>query len=122
MKTTTASPKFRETLWFKKGVLDGIAAERAATSDEGLPDAADSLPIEDRYLEDGSVAPEDSASFGLHTGLTQRVAAVAASRPPSAGGPGEDELAAELVRGRGVYLALIASGLTVLVALVLTAV
>jgi len=42
---------FRTTLWFKKGELD----VQAAQDPEG-PGAADLLPVEDRYLDDGSVA------------------------------------------------------------------
>lgn len=60
--------KFRETLWFKKGLLDADAASRASADE---PAAADTLPIEDRYLDDGSITPSDSRQFGLHTGTTQ---------------------------------------------------
>jgi len=47
--------RFRETLWFKKGLID---AE--------MPELADQLPIEDRYLDDGSVTPVDVAQLSLH--------------------------------------------------------
>jgi hypothetical protein len=46
--------RFRETLWFKQGMLD---AE--------LPEQADLLPIEDRYLDDGSLTTEDVTRFSL---------------------------------------------------------
>lgn len=57
---------FRTTLWFKKGELDAAAAHDA----EG-PGAADLLPIEDRYADDGSVTRADTAAFSLATGHTQ---------------------------------------------------
>ncbi len=46
--------RFRETLWFKKGLIDSE-----------MPELADQLPIEDRYLDDGSVTPVDVAQFSL---------------------------------------------------------
>ncbi len=60
--------KFRETLWFKKGLLDADLASRAAADE---PTSVDTLPIEDRYLDDGSISPSDSREFGLHTGTTR---------------------------------------------------
>jgi hypothetical protein len=54
--------KFRETMWFKKGLLD------------------DTMPIEDRYLDDGSLTPTDSRVFGLHTGTTQPLPVISPSR------------------------------------------
>ena len=61
--------RFRETLWFKQG-------------GEPAPDAPDSsdLPLEDRYLDDGSVSVLDTRSFGVHAGTTQTLAVIA--RPP----------------------------------------
>lgn len=47
-------PKFRETLWFKKGLLDALAADLL-------------LPIEDRYIDDGSVTPADIEELSLNT-------------------------------------------------------
>lgn len=43
--------RFRETLWFKKGLDDS--------------EDSDLLPIEDRYLDDGSVTPADVAQYSL---------------------------------------------------------
>jgi hypothetical protein len=51
---------FRETLWFKRGELTGPVGEEAPVP----------LPIEDRYVDDGSVFASDSLQFGLHTGET----------------------------------------------------
>jgi hypothetical protein len=50
-------PAFRETLWFKRGEM--------VEDEESVP-----LPIEDRYLEDGSLARGDSEVYGLHSGQT----------------------------------------------------
>lgn len=50
-------PKFRETLWFKRGEV--------AEDEEKVP-----LPIEDRYLDDGAVSRVDSFEYGLHCGET----------------------------------------------------
>ncbi|NVB84783.1 MAG: hypothetical protein HOV81_40815 [Kofleriaceae bacterium] len=69
--------KFRETLWFKKGLLDADAASRASA---GEPTAVDTLPIEDRYLDDGSLTARDSREFGLHTGTTQPLPTIPSSR------------------------------------------
>jgi hypothetical protein len=65
--------QFRVTLWFKKGELDAYHAEQATGGDELHPGAVDLLPVEDRYLDDGSVTREDSAMFSIHTGSTQYV-------------------------------------------------
>ena len=46
---------FRETLWFKKGELD----VQAAQDPDGLG-AADLLPVEDRYADDGTLAATDT--------------------------------------------------------------
>jgi hypothetical protein len=116
VKKRPTNPKFRETLWFKKGELDAEAADRAAGSGQELPGAADSLPIEDRYLDDGSIGPEDSASFGLHTGQTQAMARVTEAPPASSDVVSETELIAELRRGRRKYVALIAGGFTAVAA------
>ena len=103
---------FRETLWFKKGELDAAAAQ-----DPEGPGAADLLPIEDRYRDDGSVASTDTASFGLHSGQTQtieslkqtrQVERVGASAPPR-------ELIGQLKAGRLPVIAAIAASVLVLV-------
>ena len=49
-------PDFRETLWFKIG---GLEAE-----------AATQLPIEDRYLDDGSLTEDDIQQFSIRTPAT----------------------------------------------------
>jgi len=72
---------FRETLWFKKGDVDQMVAEAKAklpgakkpTTDPDMPTAApgeDAKPLEDRYVDDGSVTADDRKKFSLRTGGT----------------------------------------------------
>lgn len=61
-----ASRLFRETLWFKKGA----AMSDAPTSPDSDAPSIGELPVEDRYLDDGSVTTDDTAAYGLHTKLT----------------------------------------------------
>ncbi|MDB4959293.1 MAG: serine/threonine protein kinase [Myxococcales bacterium] len=73
--------KFRETMWFKKGELDvqaaeAAAAERARTGKEAGGDKADSLPIDERYEDDGSITRSDKEKYSLRTGATQMMAAI----------------------------------------------
>ncbi len=79
--------RFRETLWFKQG-------------GEPAPDAPDptDLPIEDRYLDDGTVTQLDTREFGVHVGTTQAVQVI--TLPPLPEVPGRDlaMVAAELRR------------------------
>nr|HEX4316064.1 hypothetical protein [Kofleriaceae bacterium] len=68
--------RFRETLWFKKGSLIG-----AEPADDDAPAASlGELPLDDRYLDDGSVTGDDTASFGVHTGATGEVPVIARTR------------------------------------------
>jgi hypothetical protein len=57
--------QFRETMWFKLG------EQAAPPPDDGDAPSAVERPVEDRYLDDGTVTREDSAVFGIHTGYTQ---------------------------------------------------
>jgi eukaryotic-like serine/threonine-protein kinase len=80
---------FRETLWFKKGDVDQMVAEAKAKmagkmtpgeGSEALPE--DVRPIEDRYVDDGTVTTEDRKKFSLRTGGTAtQLPAVGASLP-----------------------------------------
>jgi len=94
-------PKFRETLWFKRGELD---AERDATMTEAAEDepSAVMLPIEDRYLDDGSVSVDDTATFGLHVGGSQYVPVI---RVAGETDTHVDALVSEMKRGRRKVLA-----------------
>jgi hypothetical protein len=116
--------KFRETMWFKKGELDEAAAQAAAAEIAASPgtlgiDRADSLPIEDRYQDDGTLSTRDRDKFSLRTGSTTMIDAV---KPPGAksvaGKVSEKELVGELRSGRGLILAALAVGL-LLIAIIL---
>ncbi|HEU0035577.1 MAG TPA: hypothetical protein VFQ53_33430 [Kofleriaceae bacterium] len=65
---TKPGNQFRMTLWFKKGEF----ADDGAVEDDAP--SAKLLPIEDRYLDDGSITGDDSRMFSLHSGRTQHVA------------------------------------------------
>jgi len=95
----TPSPKpaaggnFRETLWFKKGDVDQMVAEARARVEaaraKGIavsdadaeaaavaaaaatsPEAETAKPLDDRYVDDGSVTAEDRKKFSLRSGGT----------------------------------------------------
>ena len=56
-------PRFRETLWFKKG-------NEAPAKD--APDDGDAeRPIEDAYDDDGTITMIDHAAYSVKTGQTQ---------------------------------------------------
>jgi hypothetical protein len=99
-------PKFRETLWFKKGQLDAEAAQRAATEKESQV-VADSLPIEDRYNDDGSLQPRDSVVFGVHTGTTRALVRLEPA-PVANSTVAEQHLISEMKTGRRLVLGMIA--------------
>jgi eukaryotic-like serine/threonine-protein kinase len=71
---------FRETLWFKKGDVEHMIAEARAKMASGNKEAAveaepevgldESKPIEDRYVDDGSVTSDDRKKYSLRTGGT----------------------------------------------------
>lgn len=105
--------KFRETMWFKKGQLDAEAAdadaeERARTGKSSGKDKADSLPIDERYKDDGSIGRADKEKFSLRTGSTQMMPKV----DPGGGtarGVSEDALIDEMKGGRTWVFAAIAA-------------
>ncbi len=84
---------FRETLWFKKGDVEQMVAEAKAKAASGPVDrhdanggaelpAEDAKPLEDRYLDDGSLTVEDRKKFSLRAGATAAgVPAMAGSIP-----------------------------------------
>lgn len=61
--------KFRETNWFKRGEL---VIEGEIETTEGKVE----LPIEDRYLDQGTTSNADSVMYGVHTGETARIPSV----------------------------------------------
>ncbi|MBA3394650.1 MAG: hypothetical protein H0T89_18535 [Deltaproteobacteria bacterium] len=98
--------QFRETMWFKVG--------ESKVSEQAADDAASntSLPVEDRYLDDGSVTPTDSLTFGIHTGTTTTLRQIHASDSGS-----QDlalgTLAREMKGHRPMYAALVAGAVSI---------
>jgi serine/threonine-protein kinase len=113
-----ARGKFRETLWFKKGELDAQAAQAAAearvrTGKDGGPDKADSLPIDERYRDDGSLSRTDKQKYSLRTGVTTKQKVL--RDPTGTGRAGADDtLIGELKSGRNLVVAAIALALVIL--------
>ncbi len=96
---------FRETLWFKKGDVEQMVAEAKAKASAGRTETPsgshevpveDAKPLEDRYVDDGSVTVEDRKKFSLRAGAT------AAGVPVVAGSiPGERMSDAEMINEIG---------------------
>ena len=113
--------KFRETMWFKKGDLDAAAAEAAAEEakqgKEAALDKADSMPIDERYSDDGSITRGDAERYSLKTGSTQMMQAVRSDQAGAAasGKVSEDELIGEMKGGRGKLIAIAVAVVLVLV-------
>ena len=115
--------KFRETLWFKKGDLDAQAAAEAAeararTGRDTGAERADSLPMDERYKDDGSVSRGDKEKYSLRTGGTEAMMSLRDRDPRSSGEVSEDELIGELKAGRGKILALIGVAVIALILVV----
>jgi serine/threonine-protein kinase len=125
-----AGGTFRETLWFKKGDVDQMVAEararvEAARGKGAAPAPAeaeapteDARPLEDRYVDDGSVTVEDRKKFSLRSGGT-------ATALPSAGSmPGDrmsdNEMVGEM--GGGKRMAIIAIVAVVVLGIIVTVV
>jgi hypothetical protein len=114
-------------MWFKKGDLDAQAAvaaaeERARTGKDAGADKADTLPIDERYKDDGSITRGDKEKYSLRTGATMMMSSLPADvrgRPEaSMNKVSEDALIGEMKGGRKVVIiaiiaALIAIGLIV---------
>ncbi|HEY0714376.1 MAG TPA: hypothetical protein VGF45_16960 [Polyangia bacterium] len=108
---------FRETLWFKKGDVEHMIAEARAKiagptggnkPGEAPSPAEETLPIEDRYVDDGTLTADDRKKFSLRAGQT------AASLPTVKGRvPGETMSEADVIREvsgsrKGVVLLVVA--------------
>ena len=121
---------FRETLWFKKGDVEQMVAEakakasaapnkgRAETPSSPEMPAEDGKPLEDRYVDDGSVTVDDRKKFSLRAGGT-------AAGVPAVGGaiPGErmseSEMLDEIGGGKRVIVIVIAAVAVAVAAIVL---
>jgi hypothetical protein len=119
-----AKGTFRETIWFKKGELDAQAAQaaaeqRARTGKDAATDKADSLPIDERYKDDGSLSRSDREKYSLRTGATTMTAARRGSGAnASPAKVSEDSLIDEMKGGRNRILVAIAIGLVVIALIV----
>ena len=106
---------FRETLWFKKGDVEHMIAEARAkiASPEGkvaeAPNPAEEvLPIEDRYVDDGTVTADDRKKFSLRSGQTAAAMPTVKAKVPGES-MSEAEVLAEVSSGsRKVVVVLVA--------------
>jgi hypothetical protein len=105
---------FRETLWFKKGDVEHMIAEARAkiASPEGKAPEAPSpaeevLPIEDRYVDDGTVTSDDRKKFSLRAGNTSAAMPAVRGRVPGERMSDEDVLR-EVSSSRKVVVVLVA--------------
>ncbi len=118
-------PKFRETLWFKKGVKDAEAADAADPADLMAPAAVDTLPIEDRYDDRAeTVNRADSVEFGVRTGVTAYLEKVPAAAPPQLDGANhvdEGLLIQDLKGGRKRVFAAIGVGAALVAVVIIVA-
>ena len=105
---------FRETLWFKKGDVEQMVADAKAKQQaagkvpvESAEVTDDARPLEDRYVDDGSVTVEDRKKFSLRTGGTATAMPTIA---PSVVGEKMDEreLVGEIGGGRRTLILAIA--------------
>jgi serine/threonine-protein kinase len=109
-----AGSAFRETLWFKQGDVEQMVADAKAKLQAGkattdVPAVSDDgRPLEDRYVDDGSVTVEDRKKFSLRTGGTS--ASIPASAiPPSVDHIDEKEMVGEISGGRRTLILIIAA-------------
>jgi len=128
-ESRSSKGKFRETMWFKKGELDAAAAAAAAAAAQKSGDAlqadkADSLPIEDRYTDDGSIDQRDREQHSLRTSRTQTHQTIALTESQSRraiddDGVTEADLISDMQKGRGRIIAGIVVGLLLIIGLVI---
>jgi hypothetical protein len=106
---------FRETLWFRQGDVEQLVADAKAKMQatgkaavEGPIVAEDARPLEDRYVDDGSVTVEDRKKFSLRTGGTS--AAIPTAGPAVPGEKmDEREIVGEISGGRRTLILVIAA-------------
>jgi hypothetical protein len=96
------------------------AEERAKTGKDASGDKADSLPIDERYKDDGSISRGDKEKYSLRTGGTQMMSSV--GRDSRSGESmtkvSEDALIGEMKGGRGKIIAAIAVGLAIVILII----
>ncbi len=122
-----ATPAFRETLWFKQGDVEQMVADAKAklqAAGKGTGDAPviadDARPLEDRYVDDGSVTVEDRKKFSLRTGGTATALPTASGTAVPGEKMDEDEMVGELSSGRRTLILIIA-GVVILALVVVIA-
>jgi Protein kinase domain len=124
-KPAGAAGAFRETLWFKQGDVDQMVADARAkieaargkadpvAAEPELP-VVDAKPLEDRYVDDGSVTVDDRKAYSLRSGATSTAL-------PTVGGvvPGERMSEAEMIGeiGGGKRVAIIVVAVLVVLGL-----
>jgi hypothetical protein len=113
-KTDAKGNAFRETLWFKRGDVEHMIAEARAkiASPEGkapeAPSPEEALPIEDRYVDDGSVTTDDRKKFSLRAGNTSAAMPAVKGRVPGERMSDEDVIR-EVSSSRKVVVILVAT-------------
>jgi hypothetical protein len=110
-----AGAAFRETLWFKQGDVEQMVADAKAklqatgkAAAEGPVIAEDARPLEDRYVDDGSVTVEDRKKFSLRTGGTSTAIPTAGPEVPGER-MDEREIVGEISGGRRTLILVIAA-------------
>ena len=110
-----AGAAFRETLWFKQGDVEQMVADaKAKLQATGKPVAEapavaeDARPLEDRYVDDGSVTVEDRKKFSLRTGGTATAMPTSGSEVPGEK-MDEREIVGEISGGRRTLILVIAA-------------
>lgn len=129
----SSSTGFRETLWFKKGDVEQMVAEArakaaaAAAAKAGVrltplevPAEDPAAPLEDRYVDDGSLTAEDRKKFSLASGPTATSTSTAARTSKGTHVPGERMSDTDMVdeMGRGRRIAIIVMAVAIALAIV----
>jgi serine/threonine-protein kinase len=114
---------FRETLWFKKGDVDQMVADarakvaaiadakKAEAAAVDLPGGTDEVkPLEDRYVDDGTVTTDDRKNFSLdQSGATSTKAQSSRKVPIPGERMSDNEVIDEIGGGKRIKIILIAA-------------
>jgi serine/threonine-protein kinase len=104
-------PAFRETLWFKRGDVDQMVAEAKAKMAGKGPEGEvpeDVRPLEDRYVDDGTVTTEDRKKFSLRAGGTATAVPSSGAKLPGAG-MSDQEVIEEIAGPRRTMILVVAA-------------
>jgi len=110
-------------MWFKKGDLDTQAAilaaeERSRTGKDADAEHVDSMPIDERYKDDGSLTRGDKERYSLRTGATQTIRALRPDGADSSTNVSPDALIGEMKSGRTKILLGIAVAIVALIVII----